>query len=419
MIWKDDVVFLSEAMSDVPLQAENQHISALQKTILEDESGYAAFIPHDGTAEFFLILNSSEAHDFGHALEALYSRFEGFLGSRKLSGGEIVFSRLYVSDIANQDRQLTTSKLYLRLCSGAISVIEQRPLNRCAIALFAYFATPVLQKQLRNSGMAETRAPSQVLVVGKHYRMLWLANCVQPGLTDAKRQMDSILEHATLAMTEQGMRWLPNALRSWIFIRDIDDNYLPMVQSRRAFFESHGLTDQTRTLASTGIEGRFAHPESRVGMDLLCMDGLDTSQISKMEAPECLSPASQYGATFERGLRVDFGDRAHLHLSGTASIDQNGEILHTGNVEKQTQRTLENLQALLLAQGSSFSDLAYVLVYLRDASSLKIVRSKLQQHLPVDIPRLFLEAGVCRPGWLVEIEGLAFISQQSQFKPFL
>ena len=419
MIWKDNVISPREAVGDVPLEAENQRPTALQKTILEDESGCAAFIPQDGTAEFFLILNSSESHDFGQALEALYSRFEGFLGSRKLSGREIVFSRLYVNDIANQERQLTTSKLYLHLCSGAISVIEQRPLNRCSIALFAYFATPVLQKLLRKSATTVTPGPSQVLLAGKHYRMLWLANCVKPGLTDAKSQMDSILEHATLTMMEQGMRWLPNALRSWIFVRDIDDNYLPMVQSRRAFFESHGLTDQTRTLASTGIEGRFSNPTSLVGMDLLCMEGLAPSQISKMEAPECLSPASQYGATFERGLRVDFGDRAHLHLSGTTSIDQNGEILHPGNVEKQTERTLENLQALLSAQGSSFSDLAYVLVYLRDPSSLKIVRSKLLQHLPVDLPRLFLEAGVCRPGWLVEIEGLACISQQSQFKPFL
>ncbi|MFN2115781.1 MAG: sugar phosphate nucleotidyltransferase, partial [Anaerolineae bacterium] len=50
-----------------------------------------------------------------------------------------------------------------------------------------------------------------------------------------------------------------------------------------------------------------------------------------------------YGVTFERGIRIRFGDRSHLHISGTASIDKCGEIVHPGDILKQTERTVANI----------------------------------------------------------------------------
>ena len=392
--------------------------TTLRKTVWEGSWSDAAFVPRTGTAEYFLILDSSESSGILRALETLHSQYEDFLSARNLTGQEIIFSRLYLSDIANQESVLPDSKLYRRLSAGAVSLIEQRPLKKGPVALFAYFATPFRQKLSRNVPNGKAGCPNESLVIGDHYRMLWLAAFKGDGIEDAEGQTGDLLKNATAALKDRNMRWLPNALRSWIFVRDIDADYEKMVRSRREFFHRHGLTDCTRYLASTGIEGQLSHPGSRVGMDMLCLDGLDPAQITKMEALDSLSSANMYGATFERGLRIDFGDRIHLHISGTASIGQSGELLHPRDVEKQTERTLQNLQALLAAQGSSYSDLAYVFVYLRDPTSESQVRRMLQPRLPPDLPRLFLEARVCRPGWLVEIEGFAVKSHASPFKPF-
>src|SRR5579862_4861495 len=49
-------------------------------------------------------------------------------------------------------------------------------------------------------------------------------------------------------------------------------------------------------------------------------------------APKMLNEASEYGASFARGLRVDLlGGVTHLYLSGTASVGPNGETLYPGD----------------------------------------------------------------------------------------
>ena len=77
----------------------------------------------------------------------------------------------------------------------------------------------------------------------------------------------------------------------------------------------------------------------------------------------------KYGVTFERGLRVRFGDRSHLYISGTASIDKNGDVIHVSDVKNQRRQTLDNVKALLSPHGARLKDMAYIIVYLR---SLKI-----------------------------------------------
>jgi enamine deaminase RidA (YjgF/YER057c/UK114 family) len=114
-----------------------------------------------------------------------------------------------------------------------------------------------------------------------------------------------------------------------------------------------------------------------------------------------------YGVTFERGLAVDFGDRRHLYISGTASIDKAGRILHEGDVQRQTGRALDNIAALLKRGGAGLADLAYAIIYLRDFADAPAVERILAERLGSGIPRVMLLARVCRPGWLVEIEGLA------------
>jgi enamine deaminase RidA (YjgF/YER057c/UK114 family) len=138
-----------------------------------------------------------------------------------------------------------------------------------------------------------------------------------------------------------------------------------------------------------------------------------------MEALSHLWPTILYGVTFERGLRVRFGDRSHLYISGTASINKEGEVVHVGDAELQTRRAIENVRALLAAQSATLHDMAYVIAYVRNLHDRQRVARVLDEELGRRVPLVFTEAAVCRPAWLMELEGVAIIPDKSEFPPFL
>lgn len=139
---------------------------------------------------------------------------------------------------------------------------------------------------------------------------------------------------------------------------------------------------------------------------VLIFKGLDSGQITFLYAPEHLNPTYEYGVTFERGVYIDFGDRRKVYISGTASIDNKGLIVHPGDIVKQVYRTWENVEALLNEAECGFEDLMQMIVYLRDISDYHIVKQLYDDKFP-NIPKIIVLAPVCRPGWLIEMECIA------------
>ena len=191
-----------------------------------------------------------------------------------------------------------------------------------------------------------------------------------------------------------------------------------MVESRKAFFQEHGLTTETRYIASTGIEGFSKEVNSLVTLDAYAVNNLKKEQIIRMEALDYLSPTDKYGVTFERGTRVRFGDRSHLHISGTASIDKSGKTLYISDIRKQTLRTIENIRVLLAPYAADLKDMVYIIAYIRDIKDGNRVMEILKREIPGEIPVVFLESSVCRPDWLVELEGVAIIPDSNNFPVF-
>ena len=100
---------------------------------------------------------------------------------------------------------------------------------------------------------------------------------------------------------------------------------------------------------------------------------------------------------------MEYGDRAHVLISGTASINNKGEVIHVGDIVKQTERMWENVGKLLEEGGTTFDDVAQIIVYLRDISDYPMVKAMFDRKFP-DTPRVFTLAPVCRPTWLIEME---------------
>jgi len=145
-------------------------------------------------------------------------------------------------------------------------------------------------------------------------------------------------------------------------------------------------------------------------MDAYAVNGLEPSQITYLQATTHLSPASMYGVTSERGVALQFENRRHIYISGTASIDAAGNIVEPGNIRGQTLRMWENVEVLLAQADATWQDVAQIIVYLRRQEDLPLVRALFTSQFP-DIPTLIVMGKVCRPAWLIEMECMAIYAK--------
>ena len=196
-----------------------------------------------------------------------------------------------------------------------------------------------------------------------------------------------------------------NCLRTWLYVRDIDRHYADVVRGRNILFAREGLTRDTHYIASTGIGGETGKRETIVAIDFLS-GKLAHGEIQQLQALDYLNPTYEYGVAFERGTSFSVaGQRVHL-LSGTASIDKHGECLHRGDVVTQAGRLLLNMEKLLNDGGASLGDLKHIIIYLRDMADIAAVRQYFRLRFP-NLPQTMVMGRVCRPEWLIEVEGIA------------
>lgn len=322
----------------------------------------------------------------------------------QLSGAKPVFKRYFLSDAYNQSGEVLS--LELDYSDYALSVIQQSPLDGTKIALWVYLQTHV-----------ETRALPSGLYEVRHgrYRHLWNASAHNLA-KNSEYQTRLLLNEYIMQLAQEGCRLADNCIRTWFFVNDVDNNYPGVVKARNQVFFTQDLTDDTHFIASTGIGGRQADPKVLSQMDNYAIDGLQPGQVSYLYAAHRLNRTSDYGVSFERGTRVDYGDRRHVFISGTASINNKGEIVHPGDVAAQTRHMWGNVEALLGEAGCTYDDVMQMIVYLRDIADYDTVRQLYDERFP-HTPRVIVLAPVCRSGWLVEMECMAIRSQAARQFP--
>ena len=186
-----------------------------------------------------------------------------------------------------------------------------------------------------------------------------------------------------------------------------------MVKGRNQIFDEENLTDNTHFISSTGIGGQPVNPHKLVQMDAYSIKGIEKNQVKFLCATHYLNRTSEYHVRFERGTIIDYGDRRHVFISGTASINNKGEIVHPEDIIKQTERMWENTEALLQEADMDFRNIGEIVVHLRDIADYEIVNDLFRKKFS-NIPYLILQAPVCRPEWLIEMECMG-IKAQNQF----
>lgn len=371
---------------------------------------------------------------FEEQKEILFEAFKELMSEHLAKGTRPIFKRYFMSDVTNQAGSVMAAEEALPgIWRCTASCIGQPPLDGCKISLWVYCVSGVeaindtypltagrQPLQPERTGMPGCQdsgetvgmlSPNVMETSFRHngYTHLWSGG-LEYGYGDSANQTMYLLNAYEEHLCDTGATLEENCVRTWFFVQNVDVNYAGVVTARKANFIEHGLTEKTHYIASTGIEGKSADARTLVHLDTYSVKGLVQGQQQYLYAPTHLNPTYEYGVTFERGVRIKYGDRSHIYISGTASIDNKGKVLYEGDIEAQTRRMWENVETLLAEGGATFSNVAQMLIYLRDVADCKIVREMFDRKFPL-IPKEYLLAPVCRPAWLIEMECVALTEE--------
>jgi enamine deaminase RidA (YjgF/YER057c/UK114 family) len=134
-----------------------------------------------------------------------------------------------------------------------------------------------------------------------------------------------------------------------------------------------------------------------------------------VSSPAVLNEAYCYArpSSFSRALTFDIGDVTMLLISGTASVDEQGQTAHVGDFRAQCWRTYRNITNLLESAAMTWHDVVRTTCYLRDIErdyrDFNEVRTAFFGWLGLEpLPASTgIQARLCREDLLVEIEAIA------------
>ncbi|HOV63244.1 MAG TPA: RidA family protein [Spirochaetia bacterium] len=121
--------------------------------------------------------------------------------------------------------------------------------------------------------------------------------------------------------------------------------------------------------------------------------------IETDKAPAAVGPYSQ-------GVRID----NLVFTSGQVPIDPATGNLVAGGIEEQTERSIQNVKAVLEAAGSSLSQVIKTTVFITDMGAFGRMNAVYGKYFPEPFPaRSCVQVGALPRGAQVEIEAVAVI----------
>ena len=133
--------------------------------------------------------------------------------------------------------------------------------------------------------------------------------------------------------------------------------------------------------------------------------------MNKAINPKSLVKPSGYS----HGIQSD-GKRT-IYLAGQISSDENGNVTNAGDIVRQFDRALGNLQETLLAANAEMTDISKLLIFVKDKMAYKknlkeiggVYRNYFGKYFPamslVEVSALFEDDA------MIEIEGIAVVSE--------
>ncbi len=359
----------------------------------------------------------SDIGSSGDQAASMYENLRMILEENGATPSDVVTEKLFCSNVDRQRTELESlRRRFYDFTEGvlpqtpAATFLQQPPCapgRLCEMQAYVMLhedGSPVI---IRRLGFGDTKARSGTLVHTNGYDHVYLSNITGASdswnLADFKSQAESMFIRVEESLRQQGLSYR-NVVRAWFYLRDMEEDYAAFNAVRNRLYHEWGIG---LLPASTGIQGAVYPTEHKCGMDVYALGGCSSYRTKRMHAPTMNEPPA-YGSAFSRGLRLDRNDISLVFISGTASINRQGEIVHVDDIEKQVERMLHNVERLLGSEHVGLDSTLSCVTYLKSADYLDAYRKVCARH-PVlqSIVNSVVVADVCRPKWLCEMELVA------------
>jgi enamine deaminase RidA (YjgF/YER057c/UK114 family) len=305
-----------------------------------------------------------------------------------------------------QQESLEPGGVLLNRCSESMETVilgSDTSLPRClqARVVTGISMTPVYEKGRLIGRMFEDADARYCLLGG-----------IRPSNVSAPRgeQAREVLSIIQRTLQRHGMEFC-HVIRTWYYLDRILDWYGEFNRVRTSFFEEIEMGVMP---ASTGVGAANPHGEALSAKVIAILPKTPAVRVRKAVSP-LQGEAFSYGSAFSRAIEVSDAASRTLYISGTASIDQGGHTVHTGDVAQQIEMTMEVVEAILGRCDMGLEDMTRGVVYLKDGGDAPHWARYCERRGLNDLPVAVAQSDVCRKDLLFEIE----LDAASQHPPFI
>lgn len=101
-----------------------------------------------------------------------------------------------------------------------------------------------------------------------------------------------------------------------------------------------------------------------------------------------------------------------VYVSGTVSMDADGNVVGVGDITAQTEKTIQNIKDVLEAAGAGLEDVVMVKIFLTDFNHYKPMNEVYAKYFGKNPPaRYCVQSELVLPELLIEIAAVAVISE--------
>jgi enamine deaminase RidA (YjgF/YER057c/UK114 family) len=134
---------------------------------------------------------------------------------------------------------------------------------------------------------------------------------------------------------------------------------------------------------------------------------------SQGQAPKFINPPSLVKPTGYTHVVVAPDGRT-VYVAGQVAFDSTGQVVEPGDFRAQAEQVFQNLRRALASVGGSLDDLIKTTTFvtdLKNVAHLREVRGKYLDRAHPPANTLLVVSSLARPELLLEIEGVAVLSQ--------
>lgn len=155
-----------------------------------------------------------------------------------------------------------------------------------------------------------------------------------------------------------------HVVRTWFYLDKLYDWYAEFNEIRTGFFKQYGVFDN-HIPASTGIGAANLHGTYLISNVLAVKPKNKDIRIGTVPSPlQC--EATNYQSSFSRAIEIVFPAHRQLYISGTASIDNDGNSAHLGDIASQIDLTMNVVDQIIASRAMNWNNAVRSIAYFKD-----------------------------------------------------